>query len=205
MLLKHFKYFVGLVKPITLGFGQFNALPPEDYCIPAAFTPDDGCPYGVKSNVSHLIFIKQSYQFTDMADSLEWGTAIGTGDVLIIPVRGKMATPEAVKVDGVGNSKSRTISYSWSIEALGNNPDANMTMGRRLEKLGAYAMIVVFEGNNRGWGIVTRDGASTKYKTISMSNTPTFEGEERQMKYYGEWDEFLNPILADIPAGIITN
>jgi hypothetical protein len=112
-----------------------EAIVPPHYCNPCDTTEN--------GRVRSVAFIKNTVAFTDPANPVEWETAIGNGDIIVIPeVSGTFNGGDPVTAAGYGDQAEKITGYNFELvfkdPSYVNNADFYNAIKRSRNYLIAY-------------------------------------------------------------------
>jgi hypothetical protein len=166
----------------------------------ATWTNQGDCTYS-PGEVRWLVLIKRTKVWTDIEDPTEWSTAVSAGDVVVIPVVGKLNKPEFATITGKGGVMKKTsmINHSWAVVA--DNPDENLDLATLINNQHRnYGFAFVYK-DYRSYAAMTQGGEDYEFchATAAYQN----ESTDREWFIEGSWSNLEMPYVFNIPIAIL--
>ena len=182
-----------------------NVAPPS--CNPTNVYVKDATCLLKPGAVSWIILIARAYQFVDTLDAAEWATAITAGNIMVIPVSGKLNPPEMVTIDGKGALRKQNISNKFGFDVKCDYPDTNMSLMNRINYQGRnFGVLFVYNDDSSAtktaYAAMQDDAADYAYVDLMagfLNENPLL----REWNIKGEWHAKFMPQVLDIPTSIL--
>lgn len=161
----------------------------EHYCDPCE-NPEHG-------RVRGVAFIRDSFEFTDPSNPVEWQTGIGNKDIIIIPqTNGSFDGGSEIEVPGYGDQATKLTGYNFVLTVNDPNYANNATFYNQLKR-------------SREWKAAYR--TETKLHIIDkvvsvVPKNPVAEDITSEVVWNLaiKWSDEDLPIPYDLPEGIFT-
>lgn len=118
--------------------GSCNVSVPDHYC--------NDCETPEKGRVSSVAFIKDSFDFIDPSDPVEWQAAIANKDIIIIPrTNGSFDGGAEVESTGYGRQATKLTGYNFTLTYNDPNYKLNADFYNAIKRSQNYRIAYVTE------------------------------------------------------------